>query len=58
MAPTFSDLGRGDVELDIGKEEDEVTATALPPVNLGIPLGAAFWPCDVRTTVHHHDDEG
>jgi hypothetical protein len=49
MAPTFLDLGIG---------EDDVITAALFPVNLGIPLGTVVWPCDVRTTVHHHDGDG
>jgi hypothetical protein len=57
MAPALLDLGWGDGEFDAGKDDDVIT-TALSPVNLGIPLGAVVWPCDVSATVHHHDDDG
>ena len=46
MAPALLDLGGGEGELDAGKEDEDVITTdvittALLPVNLGIPLGAA-----------------
>jgi hypothetical protein len=54
MAPAFVELGYE----ELNAREDGNVVAALFPVNLGIPLGAAPWPCGMRATVHFHDGEG
>jgi hypothetical protein len=58
MEPTFLELEWGDGELDAGKEDDDAVAKPLLPVNLGIPLSAAVWPCDVSIIVHQYINDG